>query len=191
VTRTPDGRRFAVVVALTGLSMSLLLVYQVPIMRSAGLGTATAASIAGLRGIAQLGGRIPIGRLLRRHHTNVLLGVALACLAAGAVAINAAGTIPVAIAFAVLAGFGIGAFSPLQGIRSEELFDRAALGTTMGLLASISMTAGAIGPVVAGAIRDASGSPRAASWIAAVAALAAGALVVRGRGTASSEPVDP
>ena len=31
------------------------------------------------------------------------------------------GTIPVALAFAVVTGFGIGAFSPLQGIKIEEI----------------------------------------------------------------------
>ena len=181
VASTPERRRFALVVGLTGFSMSLLLVYQVPIMRAAGLGTATAATIAGLRGIAQLGGRIPIGALLRRHHSNSLLAVALGCLALGAVVINAAGSIPLAIAFALAAGVGIGAFSPLQGIRSEELFDRDSLGTTMGLLASVGMTAGALGPVGAGAITDATGDPRAAAWIAAGAATAA-ALLARSSG---------
>lgn len=177
VASSPERRRFALVVALTGLSMSLLLVYQVPIMRAAGLDTATAAAIAGLRGVAQLGGRIPIGVLLRRHHANTLLAVALGCLALGAVVINAAGSIPLALVFALAAGVGIGAFSPLQGIRSEELFDRESLGTTMGLLASVGMTAGALGPVGAGAITDATGDPRAAAWIAAAAALAAALLV--------------
>jgi len=179
VTRNSDGRRFVIVVGLTGLSISVLLVYQVPIMRSAGLGTATAASIAGLRGIAQLGGRIPIGRLLRRHHTNTLLATALVFLAIAALVINGSQWVPVALVFAVLAGLGIGAFIPLQGIRSEELFDRTSLGTTMGLLASISMTAGAIGPVAAGAITDTTGTPRPASWIAAAAAGAAAVLVSR------------
>jgi predicted MFS family arabinose efflux permease len=176
VRGTADGRRFTAVVALTGLSISMLLVYQVPIMRAAGLGTATAASIAGLRGVAQLGGRIPIGALLRRHTTNTLLAWALVALAVGAVLINASQTIVVAVAFALAAGLGIGAFSPLQGIRSEELFDRASLGATMGLLASISMTAGALGPLAAGVITDATGTPRPASWVAAVSALAAAAI---------------
>jgi predicted MFS family arabinose efflux permease len=180
VTREGERRRFALVVALTGLSISLLLVYQVPIMRSAGLGTATAASIAGLRGIAQLGGRIPIGRLLRRHHTNTLLAASLTLLGAAALAINGSGWIPAAIVFALAAGLGIGAFSPLHGIRSAELFDGRTLGTTMGLLASISMTAGAVGPIAAGAITDTTGTPRPASLLAAVAALLAAALVGRG-----------
>jgi MFS family permease len=179
VTRTAAGRRFVAVVALTGVSISLLLVYQVPIMRSAGLATGTAASIAGLRGLAQLGGRIPIGRLLRHHHTDTLLAAALTLLGVAALAINGAQWVPVAVVFALAAGLGIGAFSPLQGIRSEELFDRASLGTTMGLLASISMTAGAVGPVAAGAITDATGSPRPASWGASAAALAAAWLVSR------------
>jgi predicted MFS family arabinose efflux permease len=179
VTHTAAGRRLAVVVALTGVSISLLLVYQVPIMRRAGLATGTAASIAGLRGLAQLAGRIPLGRLLRHHRTDTLLTAALALLALAALVINAASWVPAALVFAVAAGLGIGAFSPLQGIRSEELFDRATLGATMGLLASISMMAGAAGPVAAGAITDATGTPRPASWVAAAAALGAAGLSSR------------
>ena len=51
------------------------------------------------------------------------------------------GTLGVALAFAVVAGFGIGAFSPLQGMRSETLFDRGDLGATMGFYGAVMLLA--------------------------------------------------
>jgi hypothetical protein len=49
----------------------------------------------------------------------------------------------------------------------------------MGLLASISMTAGAVGPVAAGVVIDVSGTPRPASWARPAAAFAAAWLAGR------------
>ena len=59
------------------------------------------------------------------------VSLALAAIAASGVVLAVPGGGP-AIAFALLAGFGIGAMSPLQGIVVEELYDRETLGATMG-----------------------------------------------------------
>ena len=173
-------RAFTVAVALAGIAVSVLLVYQVPVMVAAGLPLTAAATVAGLRGVAQLGGRLPIGVLLERVPVRTLLVVALVAITTGAALLGVAGTVPVAVAFALSAGFGIGAWSPLQGVYSEELFDRRTLGATMGLYSAVHMSFGAVGPVLAGRITDVVGSPRLASLLAAGAA-AAGAVVIARR----------
>lgn len=180
LTDRTGARAFTVSVALAGIAVSILLVYQVPVMAAAGLPLTTAATVAGLRGIAQLGGRLPIGLLLERVPVRTLLVVALGAITAGAALLAVAGTIPVALAFAAAAGFGIGAWSPLQGVYSEELFDRRTLGATMGLYSAVHMSFGAVGPVLAGRITDVTGSPRLAALLAAGAA-AAGAVVIARR----------
>jgi MFS family permease len=76
-----------------------------------------------------------------------------------------AGSVPIAIAFAITAGFGIGAFSPLQGMKAEQLFDRAQLGATMGVYGAVLLLAGSIGPVAAGVIAERSGERR---WATAI-----------------------
>jgi CP family cyanate transporter-like MFS transporter len=177
VVRSPERRALTVAAALTGVAVSIMLVYQVPVMAAAGLPLTTAATIAGLRGIAQLGGRIPLGYLLARIPTRRLLAVAMGAIAAGALLLAVASTIAVAVAFAVVAGFGIGAWSPLQGVYAESLFERRTLGTTLGLYAAIGMTFGAIGPLIAGPLTDATADPRLAAVIAAATA-ALGALLL-------------
>lgn len=168
-------RLFTVAVACGGLAMSTMLVYQVPVMTAAGLSATAAASIAGLRGFCQLGGRLPLTPIVNWLGRDRALIVAFGAMAVGALLLIVAGSVPVAIAFAIVAGFGIGAFSPLQGMKSEELFAREQLGATMGAYAAVLLLAGSVGPILAGVIAEQTGERRWAAVIAAVAAC--GALV--------------
>ena len=161
---------FTVAIACGGVAMSTLLVYQVPIMTTAGLSAGTAATMAGLRGFAQIGGRVPLTPIVGRLGSNRSLMLAFSAIAVGGAIVTVAGTIGVAVLFAVVAGFGIGAFSPLQGMKAEELFDRSALGATMGLYSSVLLLAGSIGPVAAGVIAERSGERRWVSLIVVGAA---------------------
>lgn len=176
-----EARAFTVTAALTGVAVSILLVYQVPVMVAAGLPLTTAATVAGLRGVAQLGGRLPLGFLLARASSRRLLIVALGAVAVGAVLLVVSSTVAVAVGFAAVAGFGIGAWSPLQGVHAERLFERRTLGTTLGLYAAIGMIFGAVGPVAAGALTDATADPRLAAGLAAVAATLAALVLANPR----------
>jgi MFS family permease len=174
----PATRRFTLAVALAGLALSVILVYQVPVMHAAGLSLTTAAAVAGFRGLMQLSGRLPLTLLLRWLPAQRLLVVALLAVAVGALLSGVAGTVLVGGLFAVCAGFGIGAYSPAQGIAAEELVDRRGLGAAMGVFAAVHMIGGALGPVAAGRVTDRTGDVRWAAVMAAVAALGAvGALV--------------
>ncbi len=112
--------------------------------------------------------------------------VAFLAIAAGGALLSVANDRPTALAFAVVAGFGIGAFSPLQGIKSQELFDGATLGATMGFYGSLMMLAGALGPGFTGVVAEATGERRWASVVVVLSALGASAAVVRSR-----QPTNP
>jgi len=168
-------RGFTIAVALTGVSTTTLFVYQVPVMVAAGLPLTTAATAAAVRGFAQLGGRVPLGPLVNRIGSSGAMVLSLITLIVGSLILIGAGTLPVALAFAVIAGFGIGAWSPLQGIRASELFDADTIGTTMGFYTTVFSTAGAAGPILAGVIVQGTGDRR---WGAVVAAAAAAAALV-------------
>lgn len=169
----PARRLFTIAVACGGLAMSTLLVYQVPVMTTAGLSAATAASMAGLRGFCQLLGRIPLTPLVERLGRDRALVLAFSAIAVGGMLLPVAGTPAVAIVFAVIAGFGIGAFSPLQGMKAEELFERDQLGTTMGAYGAVLLLAGSIGPVLAGFVAEQTGERRWAAVIVLAAAVGA------------------
>lgn len=178
---TPASRAFTGAVAFGGMAMATLLVYQVPAMTAAGLSLTTAATMAAVRGVFQLSGRLPIAAIVRRVGIDRALLLAFGALASGGAILAVAGTIPVAFAFAALAGFGIGAFSPLQGMKSEELYPRATLGVAMGFQGAVLMLAGSIGPVVTGVLSEQTGDRRWAAAMAAGAAVVAGSFVVRMR----------
>ncbi|MDA9241648.1 MFS transporter [bacterium] len=178
----PAPRLFTIAVGFGGLAMSTMLVFQVPVMTAAGLGSATAASMAGLRGFCQLGGRIPLSPLVNWLGRDRALILAFAAMTIGGVLLSAAGNMPVAVAFAIVAGFGIGAFSPLQGMKGEELFERDQLGATMGVYGAVLLLVGSPGPIIGGVILERTGEARWVTLIvigAATIALTATVLLAR------------
>lgn len=168
-----ERRAFTAAVALGGVAMSTVLVYQVPTMTAVGLPLGTAATMAGVRGFSQTGGRIPLTRIINRIGTSGALVMAFLAMTVGGGLLAFSSTIPVALAFAVLTGFGIGAYSPLQGIKAQELFERDTLGATMGAYSTIMMLSGAAGPAVAGILADATGDRRVVALIIVGSAAAA------------------
>ncbi|MEL6984729.1 MAG: MFS transporter, partial [Actinomycetota bacterium] len=175
----PERRAFTLALALGWVAMSTILVYQVPVMTAAGLPLATAATVAGLRGFSQTAGRIPLGPIVERLGSSRSVALALGSISVSGVVLAFSGRVVPAVIFALLAGFGIGAMSPLQGIVVEELFDRDTLGATMGSYGLIGMGGGAIGPALAGILADTSGSRRGVTVIIVVCALVAAALALR------------
>ncbi len=147
---TPQTRALMLAVFFGGIALSCTLLYQVPLMIEAGLPLQTAATIAGLRGLFQFVGRVPIDAAVSRLGSATALVVAFVLLALGGAFLTVSGSLVAAVAFAGLAGIGIGAFSPLQGIATQEHFHASDLGSAMGLNNSILMAAGAAGPAIAG-----------------------------------------
>jgi len=172
---TRQTRLFTAAVGCGGLAMSTMLVYQVPVMTAAGLGSGAAASMAGLRGFCQLGGRIPLTPIVNRLGRDRALALAFSAMTMGGALLVVSGSLPVAIAFALVAGFGIGAFSPLQGMKAEELFDRDQLGATMGVYGAVLLLFGSLGPALAGVITEWTKEPR---WVTIIVIASSAAALV-------------
>jgi predicted MFS family arabinose efflux permease len=176
--RSGRARRFLASQTLAGIGVGAILVYQVPAMTTAGLALGTASFWAGFRGFAQLGGRLPLMPLVRRFGVANSLRISYAAIGVGALALAFSGNQVLAATYAVVAGFGIGAVSPLVGMHSKNVFAQASLGTSMGLVALVFQLATAVGPVVAAWVVDSTGS-RAIPVAASAVVVAAAALVVR------------
>lgn len=171
------ARRFLMSQGLAGIGVATILVYQVPAMTTAGLALGVASFWAGFRGFAQLGGRLPLMPVVARLGVANTLRVAYAAISVGALALAFAGTPWLAAAYAVLAGFGIGAVSPLVGMHSKAVFGEASLGTAMGLVSMVFLVVGSVGPVVAGSIAESTGSRALPVAASAVLTLLAAVLV--------------
>lgn len=127
-------------------------------MTAAGLTLSAASFWAGFRGFSQLGGRLPLMPIIARLGTVGAYRLAIAASAVGGVVLAFAGNAALALVFALLVGFGVGAASPLQGMHSRDLFGPASLGTAMGALATVFLVVGSLGPVVAGWLSETTGS---------------------------------
>lgn len=156
--RSATARRYVLSQGLVGMGVATILVYQVPAMTAAGLGLGAASFWAAFRGFAQLGGRLPLMPIVARLETTGALRLSYGSIAVGAVLLAFAGNPWIAAAFAVVAGFGIGASSPLQGMHAQLVFGTSSLGTAMGLLSLAFMVIGSIGPALAGTVATATGS---------------------------------
>jgi MFS family permease len=182
-------RRLLLATLLSGAATDIMLAFQVPIMRAAGLSLAAAATVAGLRGFAQLGGRIPLGLLLRRTPARTALAGANLLAAISALLLLASGALPAAVAYSLLAGAAIGASSPLQGIYTAELVEVRDLGLLLGVQQSLWGIAGAAGPIVVGALLAATDS-----WVPAIVLTTLGfvgaALLLRGGGASRGRPYE-
>jgi predicted MFS family arabinose efflux permease len=168
-----ETRLFTAAMGFGGIAMATMLVYQVPTMTSLGLAAGTASSIAALRGFCQLLGRIPLTPIVTRFGLDRSLVIAFGAVAISGFLLSVSSNVPVGISFAIVAGFGIGAFSPLQGMKTEALFDREDLGATMGLYAAVLLLAGSLGPLAAGLVVEATDDRRWAAGIVVGSALAA------------------
>jgi predicted MFS family arabinose efflux permease len=164
--------------ALAGVAVGTILVYQVPAMTAAGLALGLASFWAGFRGFAQLGGRLPLMLLVRRFGVANSLRISYAAIAIGSVALAFSGNQMLAAAYAIFAGFGIGAVSPLIGMHSKNVFGQSSMGTAMGLVSLVFLGANAIGPLGAAWMSASTGS-RALPVLISGAIMVAAALVIR------------
>lgn len=167
-----ETRLFSAAIACGGIAMSTMLVYQVPTMTSLGLAAGTASSVAAFRGFCQLLGRLPLTPIVNRLGLDRALVLAFGAVTVAGGLLAVSSTVAIGIVFAIVAGFGIGAFSPLQGMKSESLFARESLGATMGFYGAVMLLAGSLGPFIAGLIVEATGERR---WAAVIVSVAAGA----------------
>lgn len=176
--RSGRAVRFMTSQALAGIGVGTILVYQVPAMTGAGLALGAASFWAGFRGFAQLGGRLPLMGLVRRFGVSGSLRIAYATIAVGSLALAFSGNQVLAAAYAVFAGFGIGAVSPLVGMHSKDVFGQASLGTAMGVVGLVFHIANAAGPLGAAWIAESTGS-RAIPVAISAAIMLGAALVIR------------
>ena len=169
--RDPVIRWYALAAVSATAAVSVLLVFQVSIMRWAGLSAASAAGFAGARGLLQLAGRLPLRRALSRTGSWRLLAVARLCVAGSCLIVLVAGSPVVAGVYTVLAGTSIGALSALDGIVARDVLPVDDFGSLMGAVALLVALGGGIAPVLAGRLTDVTGDPTASGFAAAAAAV--------------------
>ncbi|WP_420111906.1 MFS transporter [Pseudactinotalea sp.] len=181
--REPLVRRLLVVAVCGGIVTSVLFLYQVPAMVTAGLTLGVASSLAGLRGLFQLAGRLPLPWLVSRVGSEPLFRGSLLLIGLSSLLLLVSGQLAVAIVFVVLAGIAVGMFSTLESIFTADVVDVRTIGLVLGAYSMSRGIGAAIGPIGAGVLTDATSGRALALAIAAVIG-ALGALAIPRRPTA-------
>jgi MFS family permease len=136
----PGFPRWVLASLISGAGVDIILVYQVPVMIAAGLPIGAAATIGGIRGFAQLAGRLPLSPLLRRLGARRTIVLSLIVAAVGTLLLLASAHVATAVLYSLLAGASIGAMYTLQGIYTNELVGGANLSMLMGVQAAVLLS---------------------------------------------------
>lgn len=164
-------RRYAASVLMSSVAISSLLVFQVPVMKWAGLSATAAASFAGARGLFQLLGRMPLVPLVTRFGAWRLQVVCRTAIVAGALSLWASGSAAPAVAYVAIIGASTGALAAVDGMVAREVLAGDDFATLLALLGFVGTLGGAFGPVVVGLLVQWTGSLGVVPWVVTVGAV--------------------
>lgn len=136
-----------------------LLFHQVAYLQESGLSAGTAALAAGIAGLAGLPGRLLFPMLADRVRPSFVVAAVFSILVFSALLLPGAGEERWRLYLYVgLSGIPFGAILPMRAVMMGRHFSGPLYGRLMGLQFSLLALATAGGPLVAGILRDASGS---------------------------------
>lgn len=150
-------------IALANLAMSLVgagvSVHMVPILTGTGIDRTTAAGMAALAGLAGLVGKLGTGWLLDRVQGNVVPFLSFAMSALGyALLMNLLHTRVALAAGVMVLGYTSGAGLQVTTYLCGRYAGMRNFGKVFAIIASMMMFGTAVGPVIAGAVYDHTGS---------------------------------
>lgn len=128
-----------------------------PFARDAGIGDQQTAWLISIFSGVMIGGKVFFGAMADRFDQRLLYYLAVLHLVVALWLMMTGPGFPGMVLIATLLGFAAGGFLPLLGAIVGSRFGPASFGQIMGLIGPF-MTISAIGPLVAGRIRDVTGS---------------------------------
>jgi MFS family permease len=171
---------WTIMAAIFFLSLGLggLMIHFIPVLLEIGFTNATAANVAGVIGVAVLLGRVLVGFAVDRIFApRVAIAILIACVF-GVVALAILGS-AVALPAAFVIGFSVGAEVDLIGYLVARYFGMNAYGQIYGRQYAAFLIATGLGPVIFGAVRDASDNYTPSLFIAAAFMLVSTALFAK------------
>jgi MCP family monocarboxylic acid transporter-like MFS transporter 13 len=174
------SRRFRWFYAFTVLSAPAMFIPFAHVSASArdlGIGDAQAVGLIGVIGVGSLVGRFAIGALADRLGRTRTLALMQGSMAASYLLWGAAEPYAALAAFAVWFGISYGGIVSLMPAICMDMFGARAVSSIVGTLYSGAALGNLLGPVVAGAVFDTTGS---------YAAVIAGCVVLAGLATAAA-----
>jgi MFS family permease len=165
----------------TWLPVFIPLVHLVSLARDLGHGPGTGAWLVSTLGAGAVVGRLVMGPLSDRIGRKPTLVMTMGMQAAAFLGFAAAQGVGALVATSLVFGYSYGGTSALFPAIVGDFFGRASAGSIVGFLFMLAGSMGAWGPLVAGAVYDATGSYGPAFSYAAVANVAAAVVVLAAR----------
>ena len=178
---TPHFRWFYLMTVLAGPVMFIPFAHVSAAARDLGVADARAVGLVGLIGIGSLTGRFAIGALADRVGRPITLALAMASMGLCFLAWWAAGGWAAMAVFSLWMGLSYGGIVSLMPAMCMDLFGARAVSAIIGTLYTGAAAGNLLGPWVAGAVFDATGSYTPVIWgcllLSALATAAAWRLV--------------
>jgi MFS family permease len=165
--RTRVFWQLAIVFCLQALAIGGLIVHFIPLLTDQGVERLTAASIAGIIGIAVIAGRLLIGALVDYFFAPHVAAATLALSGLGVISLAAGGPQLAPLA-AFMIGFAVGAEVDLIGYLAARYFGLAAYGRIYGCLYGAFILGTGLSPLWIGLVFDRYASYRPALVASAV-----------------------
>ena len=157
--------RLALACLIVGLMGSSFALHLAPALMDKGMNGTTAAAVAGILGLAGIGGRVALGSIFDRANQDLSLFLIMALYAvSAAVLAQDSASVSLAIAGCVMLGLASGAKEAMVACLTTRLFDRTVFGVVYGTFISLSVLAASMGPLLVSKMHDVTGTYAPAFW---------------------------
>ena len=176
--RTPVLWVLVVVLSLAGLSVSGVVVHQLPFLTDQGLSQGTAAMSLTLYAAFAIPSKLIWGYLAERIHIRYLTAACLLGSGGGLLILLRADTVAEAAAFGIVYGLARGSWAVVMALIWADYFGRHFLGTIRGYVTPITLLSSQAGPLLAAFVFDSTQSYHPAFWAFVVSYVLAALLVL-------------
>ncbi len=156
--RTPAFWMIVAVMLAHGFALNTMVAHQVSYLGDVGITAMMAATAMGVVPGASIAGRLGFGYLATRFETRHLVALFLVGLVASVVILMSFTSLAMIYIYAVLFGICYGAIIPALPNFLGAYFGRANYAQILGWVMPMTTIFGAAAPILAGAIRDGTGS---------------------------------
>jgi MFS family permease len=150
--------------ALARMAVSILAPHLVPLLRERGFSSVFAATIAGLVGLLQLGGRLIFVPMTNRVTLTFLTAVTFALHGLGILLLTSSSEIGV-WGFVILYGSTNGAITIARAALTAELFPTRVYGQVSGAISLVVALSGSLAPFLAGLLHQKTGNYQSTLWV--------------------------
>lgn len=158
--RLPEFRRLGIAQAAVFFCTPIVVIHIVPHATDLGLDRATAAGLLSVMGAVSIAGRLVMGAIIDKVGGKRALLYCYAIMMSSFVLLQFAGSAPTLYVFAMIYGFAHGGMFTTVSPLVAELFGMRSHGLLYGTTIFIGTLSGAVGPTLAGAVFDVTGTYR-------------------------------